>query len=188
MLIGSKHTEEAKKRISNSLEGNNNALGYKHSKETRRKVSEAQLGEKKHNFGKHLSDKTKVKLSKAKKGTIAPKEARENMRKAQLKRYEDPEERRKTGEKSKGNTNVRGKHWKISEEKLRNGYYNPERIAKLKNSLCRHHIYMNKDDNKILMIPRGKHRQLHSRAYDYLVKIGKVDDYIKWFDKKYGLS
>jgi len=188
MLIGSKHTKETKARISESLKGNHYALGYKHSKETRRKVSEAQLGEKNHNFGKHLSEETKEKLSKAKKGTIVSKEARENMRKAQLKRYEDPEERRKTGIKSKGNTNVRGKHWKVSEEKLKNGYYKPERIAKLKKSLCKHHIYMDGDNNKTIMLTRGKHRQLHTRAYDYLVKINKVDDYIKWFDKNYGLK
>ena len=185
MLTGSKHTEEAKARISESLKGNHYALGYKHSEETKRKVRENHAHWSK---GKNLSEETKRKISEAKKGTIPSIEARENMHKAQLKRYEDPEERRKTGELSKGRKNCLGKHWKISEEKLkdlRSGYNKPERIAKIKNSLCKHHIYMDKDDNKTMMMTRGKHRQLHTRAYDYLVKINKVDDYIKWFNEEY---
>ena len=56
---------------------------------------------------------------------------------------------------------------------------------KLRNGLDRHHIYLDKDDSKTFLLTGSKHRQLHARAYDYLVKIGKIDDYIKWFDKKY---
>ena len=53
--------------------------------------------------------------------------------------------------------------------------------------LHKHHIYLDGDNNKILMLTGSKHRKLHARAYDYLVEIGKIDNYIKWFDKKYGL-
>lgn len=59
---------------------------------------------------------------------------------------------------------------------------------KMKNTLHRHHVYLDgNDNNKILMLTSSKHRQLHTRAYNYLVEINKIDDYIKWFDKKYNL-
>ena len=68
---------------------------------------------------------------------------------------------------------------------IRDATRSPERVEKMKNSLCKHHIYMDGNDNNILMLTRPKHKSLHSRAYEYLIKINKVDNYIKWFDEKY---
>ena len=76
--------------------------------------------------------------------------------------------------KKKNKTNLGNKHTEETKRKLRDG-------------IDRHHIYLNGDDSKVLLLAGSKHRQLHARAYDYLVKIGKIDNYIKWFDEKYGL-
>jgi hypothetical protein len=54
-----------------------------------------------------------------------------------------------------------------------------------------HHIDMNKLNNKkinLLKLFQSKHSKLHQRAYEYLVSIGLVRKYIKWFDKKYHLK
>lgn len=54
-----------------------------------------------------------------------------------------------------------------------------------------HHIDMNhlndRDDNK-LILTRSKHTKLHLRAYEYLVEIGTIRNYLKWFNKKYSLK
>jgi DNA-directed RNA polymerase subunit RPC12/RpoP len=59
-----------------------------------------------------------------------------------------------------------------------------------KNKIIRHHINLNKLNNtkgNILKITHSKHIKLHHYAYNYLVKIGKIKDYIKWF-KKYFIT
>src|ERR1019366_10769503 len=55
-----KHTEEAKKKISDSLKSNFRSLGRVHSEETKQKMREAHLGRK-------FSDEHKLKLSISKK-------------------------------------------------------------------------------------------------------------------------
>ncbi|GAG61275.1 unnamed protein product, partial [marine sediment metagenome] len=76
--------------------------------------------------------------------------------------------------RKKNKTNLGNKHTEETKSKLRNG-------------LDKHHIYLDGDDDKTLLLTGSKHRQLHARAYNYLVEIGKIDNYIKWFDEKYGL-
>jgi DNA-directed RNA polymerase subunit RPC12/RpoP len=54
--------------------------------------------------------------------------------------------------------------------------------------LSRHHINLNKKDERksnIFILSRAKHTQLHQRAYEYLVYIDKINDYIKWYKEKY---
>lgn len=54
----------------------------------------------------------------------------------------------------------------------------------------RHHIDLNQKNNKksnILFLLRKTHKQLHSRAYNYLVETGLIKKYLTWFNKKYGL-
>ena len=47
------------------LECVNNILGVRHSEKTKRKISVAHTGEKNHNYGKHPSEETKRKMSVA---------------------------------------------------------------------------------------------------------------------------
>jgi len=61
---------------------------------------------------------------------------------------------------------------------------------KMKNSICEHHIFGKKFKDTI-KINKNKHMKLHHNAYFYILeKFGKqaILDYIKWFDKKYGLK
>jgi len=99
--------------------------------------------------------------------------------------------RRAVGVQMKGNTYRRGK-LSSDETKAKNkkaserNWANPEYREKRKNALHKHHIYLDGDDTKTLMLTSSKHLQLHSRAYEYLVETKEIDNYIKWFDKKYG--
>lgn len=56
--------------------------------------------------------------------------------------------------------------------------------------ICEHHIdlnrHNNKKDNKLILI-YPIHSKLHNRAYKYLVKIGLIKQYIRWF-LKYEIS
>lgn len=56
---GHQQSEEAKRKISESLKGR------RRSEETKMKMSESKSGEKHPNFGKHLSEETKRKISEA---------------------------------------------------------------------------------------------------------------------------
>lgn len=54
-------------------------------------------------------------------------------------------------------------------------------------TLIKHHIDLNKQNNKkknILELTSSCHLSLHHRAYRYIVKIGLVKQYIKWFFKQ----
>ena len=57
--------------------------GYKQTKEHREKISESQKGEKNFWFGKHCSEETKEKISKANKGKKRSEETKKKMREAQ---------------------------------------------------------------------------------------------------------
>jgi len=62
---------------------------------------------------------------------------------------------------------------------------------KMRTTLRKHHIYLIENSPEIIEISVSKHRQLHARAYSYIYdKYGKegIDDYMKWFDKNYGLK
>jgi hypothetical protein len=57
------HSEETKRRISNSLKGENNFWYNKHrSEETKRRISNSLKGDKHPNYGKHRSEETKRKI------------------------------------------------------------------------------------------------------------------------------
>lgn len=69
----------------------------------------------------------------------------------------------------------------------RKGKNNP-RYRENKNIIIKHHIYLRENSSKTLKLSRSKHTQLHNRAYNYLVEMGLIKQYIKWFDKKYHLK
>jgi len=54
--------------------------------------------------------------------------------------------------------------------------------------IVKHHLNLNRKDNQnnnIWKLHKNLHRKLHLRAYDYLVKLGLINNYIKWFKNKY---
>jgi UDP-N-acetylmuramate-alanine ligase len=62
---------------------------------------------------------------------------------------------------------------------------------KIKNSVHKHHIDLNhknnEKDNTLYLLPK-KHCKLHANAYRYLVEIGFIRKYLKWFDKNFKLE
>lgn len=75
-LLGYKHTEETKLKISKANMGNKYSLGHKHTQETRLKMGQSQIGRK-------HSKETKIKMSKSMTGLKRSDTARCNMSKAQ---------------------------------------------------------------------------------------------------------
>lgn len=52
--------------------------------------------------------------------------------------------------------------------------------------LVNHHIYLKENSDETMLFSAKNHQKLHQRAYDYLIKLGLIKKYIKWFIKKYG--
>ena len=65
---GLHHTEEARRKISETHMGKTNALGHKCTAEARAKMSEAKIGRPNGRLGKPMSEEQKCKLSVAAKG------------------------------------------------------------------------------------------------------------------------
>lgn len=68
------HSEETKRKISESLKGNKRRLGKPHTEEARRKIGEAgkkRVGEKNSMFGKKHTAETRMKMTEAQKGLFA---------------------------------------------------------------------------------------------------------------------
>ena len=131
-----------------------------HTKETKRRMRLAKLGKTSNRKGCYHTKETKEKISQT---------------------------RIKLGLSKGKNNNMYGKtHTKRARKCISEGNSIPKA-----NLICKHHIDLNKDNNKInnkLSLTNSKHIKLHSNAYKYLVRIGKVDNYIKWFDREYGLK
>ena len=87
-FYGKHHSEESRKKISDSQRGEKgNMYGKHHSEETRRKLSASLSGENSPMYGKHLSEDTRKKISESNRGEKHPmygkhhsKEARKKMR------------------------------------------------------------------------------------------------------------
>jgi len=68
-MFGKHHSDETKRKISESLSGENNPMfGKSHSDETKRKMSESLSGENNPMFGKSHSDESKRKISEYRSG------------------------------------------------------------------------------------------------------------------------
>ena len=100
---GRKMSKESRKKISDSMKGENHPNWGKHlSEETRKKIGDAHRGEKSHMYGKHLSEETKRKLSVALSGENNPLYGKQH----------SEESKKKMSESHKGK--------KLSEEHKRN--------------------------------------------------------------------
>ena len=67
--LGKHHSEESRKKMSESRKGEKCYIfGKHHLEETRKKISEKLKGEKCYIFGKHHSEETRKKIGEARKG------------------------------------------------------------------------------------------------------------------------
>lgn len=176
--------------MKNPIIAKKNALkrkGIRRTKEQKKNISvgvkEAmERPEVKEKMSYTKSEKHKGKLSKALMGNQSAKGHK----------WTD-EQKNILSESLKGNQRKKGTYCS-KESKKRMGlaskkkWQNPKFREKRLNALHKHHIYLDDNDEKILMLTSSKHLQLHSKTYEYLVEINVIDDYIKWFERKYGLS
>lgn len=90
-MLGHKQSEYAKQRLREVHKGNKYNLGRKASPETRAKLSAIRSGVNNHRFGRKLSAETRAKIAAAHRGRTASAEARANMSRAQMGRKHSPE-------------------------------------------------------------------------------------------------
>ena len=116
------------------------------------------------------------KIREGHKGLKHSEETKGKMRESHKGKKFSDEHKRKLSE---NNVGFKGK--KHTEESKR----------KKRNALYKHHIYLEKNSDKIMLLSSSKHMQLHMKAYDYIYdKYNEqgIDDYIKWFNEKFGLE
>ena len=123
--VGFKHTEETKRKLSESHKGKTSHKGYKNSEETRKKISESNKGQTPWNKGIPHTEESKMKMSESHKGKTSGMKGK----------HHTEESRRKNSESNKGKTPwnigiskseetrrkqseaMKGKHWKLIDGK-----------------------------------------------------------------------
>ena len=101
-LFGKHHSEESRKKMSESKKGENNQMfGKHHSEESRKKMSESRKGKTPWMKGKHHSEESRKKISESRKGENNPL----------FGKHRSEETRKKISEKLKGEKcYIFGKH------------------------------------------------------------------------------
>ena len=98
-VSGFKHSDETKKKISESCKGKTL------SEETKQKIGEANKGENNYFYGKHHTEETKKKMSESHKGKTLSEE-----------------HKKKIGEANKGKTGDNSHHWKNYARIVKSGF------------------------------------------------------------------
>jgi hypothetical protein len=93
-------------------------INYRHSEETKRKISESQKGEKSSNFGKTFSEETRKRMSLAKQGTRPSEECIRRSLEVRMSRPVSEETRRKIGNAAKGRVLSEEHKRKISQSQI----------------------------------------------------------------------
>lgn len=83
----------------------NGSTGYKHTKESKLKMSKAKQGKNHYNFGKHLSETIRERISKGNTGKIRSEETKQKLRDANLGKTKSEESKRKVSK------TMRNKKW-----------------------------------------------------------------------------
>lgn len=78
-LLGFKHKEKTKIKMSNSARGNKNSLGVKFTEERKLNISNRMKGKGNPNFGKKMSDEQKNKISRKLKGRLFSNETKKKI-------------------------------------------------------------------------------------------------------------
>lgn len=136
------------------------------------------------NIRKYHLDKSKKKMSESHKGKKRKfsEKHKQNLSKALKNR--EIKWNKKISESHKGkklSKKHREKVSKILKDSVKKGLNVTKNV--------KHHIYLKENSDKTIIITRKLHRQLHSRAYDYIYeKYGEkgINDLLKWFFKKFG--
>lgn len=142
-------------------------------------------------IGKKHSKRTKQKIRLKARERWQNKEFREKIMKSLRKAYDNPERGKKISLKLKNNPKLRKKWSEKRKKKFSKSQRKRFKKIDRKKVIARHHIDLNKDNKEkenILLLNYSVHRKLHNNAYRYLVKMNQIKDYLKWFDKNYGLK
>lgn len=124
---GTHHSEEVRQRISNSLKGNKNTLGYRHTEEAKKRISIASTGQ-------YPSEATRAKISAAARkryespearqkmsiactGHVVSEETRKRLSEAGKRRVHSEETRKKISESGKGRKHSAETRQKMSDAK-----------------------------------------------------------------------
>jgi hypothetical protein len=95
--------------LHNFTNGGEGTSGWVPSEEHRRRMSEVQKGEKNYNYGKTASEKTKIKMSEARKGKTHSEETKKKMSEVKKGRTHSKEHIRRNSESHKGQN--KGTKW-----------------------------------------------------------------------------
>jgi len=163
----------------------NNKITYKTWKYSSGRCSSCSHKDKRNSmFGKYHTIDTKRKMRLKKLGKKHPNTIKqnENISKAlKGRKITWADKIAKAHKGKKHSITTRRKLIKILKKARKNGL----NLTKIVN----HHIYLKENSKETTKLTRKKHRQLHSRAYNYIYgKYGKkgIDNYLKWFFKNYG--
>ena len=133
---GLKHSEEAKKVISDRLRGNCRALGHKHSEKTKEKISNASKGNQ-YSKGYHHTEEMKQHLSEAHRGKTLSLETRQKLSAINKGRKLSDEAKKKISIANRGKKYFEGhRHTdeskaKMSKAQKDNFALNPERARQI---------------------------------------------------------
>jgi len=153
--------------------------GHKRTKETCRNISESKTGKKRpdmegennHFYGKRQPKKTLKKIGKKLKNNWKDPKHTYNSK-------EFRDKRKEAVAKAPGKGNFKDL-WKDPSFK--------EKMRKAR-AIVRHHKDADKKNNEadnFIWMLGGVHQSLHRKAYNYLVETDQIDEYLKWFKKKF---
>lgn len=121
--FGYRHTDEARRKMSEAQSGDQHPLyGKHHSEETRGRMSEAQIGERSHCYGKRLGVETRKKLSEVMCGRNHSAVTRAKMSAAHKGKHHSEETKRKLSEINRGRHHSAETRAKISASRRRYFY------------------------------------------------------------------
>lgn len=114
-----KHSEETKRKMSESAKGNTRNIGYKHTEEAKKNMAKSQIGHKGWNKGVARTEEFKKNISEKMKGRKASEEAKKNMVIAQRKRTDKRKPSSEETKKKRVESRKNGKGWGLHTKETR---------------------------------------------------------------------
>jgi hypothetical protein len=152
-------------------------LDEKHKQKIKEATVEYWETHKPYNLGRKWTTEHKNKIGQACKKYWSKKESRDNQSKRKL------------------NTKRNYSHSIETREKISQALTGIKRTVTFRNHLkkcvCKHHIYLEENSDKIIYLSNKDHSKLHNRAYEYIYTLlGKsgIDNYIKWCEEEYRIT